>query len=133
MMLMLIGLQLLTLCVLVAAPIPNLLKLSLLVGLALQGVVSHGRQRAGSPHRPRSVHIDAEHRVRLVFADDRELTGRLRGDSVITPQGMLLRFKGCGGLSLPSLLLGPDSLSSEELRRLRILLRFGGVPEERPQ
>ncbi len=120
--LMLAGLQLLCLAVLVLVPISITEKLLLLLALLVQGIVSHYRLHGRSRHRPLQLHIDAEHRVRMVLAGGKVVQTRLRGDSVVTSSLLLLRFEGHG-----SLLLGPDSLTTDELRRLRIMLRFGSV------
>jgi hypothetical protein len=127
------GLQLITAVVLVLAPIHLALKLLLLSGLLLQGVVSYQRLHGRSPHLPQQVLIDGEYRVRLVYADGRIAQTRLRTDSVISPVMLLLRFEGEGWWRQTSLLLGPDSLSADEQRRLRVLLRFGGSASDGPQ
>jgi hypothetical protein len=127
------ALQLITGLVLVVAPVPVPLKVLLLAGVTLQVVVSHRRLPGGSQCQLQQVRIDHEHRVRLVHADGRVVKTRLRADSVITPAGLLLRFAGAGRWPHTSLLLGPDSLSDDELRRLRLLLRFGGPAPEEPQ
>jgi hypothetical protein len=119
--------------VLVVAPTPVAVKMLLLAGLLLQLVMSHPRLPWRSSGQLQQVRIDHAHRVRLLYADGRVTETWLRVDSVITPAWLLLRFEGAGRWSHTSLLLGPDSLSGDELRRLRVLLRFGGSAPERTQ
>jgi hypothetical protein len=123
--LLLLGLQGVTLAVLILAPIPMGAKLPLLGALLAQCLLSHHRLQGSLRHRITQVRIDHEHATRLVFADGRTLRTRLRGDSLITPWLILLRFEGERLLRRPTLLLGRDSLSADEMRRLRILLRCG--------
>lgn len=128
------GVQLFTLGVILSSPIPLPLKLLLMSGIALQRMASQRKLGEISTHRPVRVRIDSAHGARLVYADGRVVITRLRGDSVVTSWLIVLRFeREDGGLRRPSLLLGPDSLSADESRRLRTLLRFGGVPAEQDQ
>lgn len=120
------ALQLFTGLVLVFAPIPIFLKILLLSGLTLHILVSYRRGLGHSSADLQSLRIDSEHRVRLVYADGRVVRKQLLPDSVITPVALLLRYEGGRWWRPACLLLGPDSLSAEELRRLRVLLRFGG-------
>jgi hypothetical protein len=122
---LLLCLQGVTLTVLILAPLPVGVRLPLLVGLLVQCLLSHRRFHGSSRHRITQVRIDHEHAARLVFADGRTLQTRLRGDSLITPWLILLRFEDEHLLRRPTLLLGRDSLAADEMRRLRILLRFG--------
>lgn len=122
----LFGLQLLTLAVLLVVPILVELRLSLLSLLMVQTLSSHRRLRGTASGRITHVRIDDDHAARLVYADGGVQRTRLRGDSLIAPGLILLRFEGGSILRRPSLLLGRDSISSDEMRRLRILLRIGG-------
>lgn len=127
------GLQLITGGVLVFAPIPLPEKIFLLSGLLLHTVVSYRRQHGLSSAQPRQVRLDHEQGVRLVYNDGGVIKTRLRAESVITPFALLLRFEGTGWRTHSSLLLWADSLSADELRRLRVLLRFGGSARESSQ
>jgi hypothetical protein len=120
------SLQWLTLGVLITAPIPPGVRFLLLSLLLLQTIQAHRRLHGSTPQRINEIRIDDQHAARLVFADGRVMQTRLRGDSLITNGLMLLRFDGEGLLRRPSLLLGRDSLSADEMRRLRVLLRVGG-------
>lgn len=51
----------------------------------------------------------------------------LQGDSVVPGFMLLLNFRLCGRRRRYSLLLFNDALGAEELRRLRVLLRFCGA------
>lgn len=127
------GLQLITGAVLVFAPIPLPVKICLVSGLLLHAVVSYRRQHGRSSALPQQVRLDDEHGVRLLHTDGRVIKTRLRAGTVITPFALLLRFEGTGWWADSSLLLWADSLSADELRRLRVLLRFGGSAPERSQ
>lgn len=124
------GLQLITGLVLTFAPMPLVVKLILSLALAVQILASiHGR----ASRQPRRLRIDSGHGVRLVYADGRVLETQLTGDTVVTPYGLFLRFQGDSGWRRTSLLLAADSLSGDEMRRLRVLLRFGGPDRNRSQ
>ena len=127
------ALQIFTGLVLVFTPIPIFLKILLLSGLALHFLLSLRRLSGHSSEHLQQLHIDSEHRVRLIYADGRVVKTQLRSDSVITPVALLLRFEGRRWWRPASLLLGADSLSEDELRRLRIVLRFGGANPEQTQ
>lgn len=58
------------------------------------------------------------------MGDGRKLAARIRQDTLITPWLILLRFDLDRGWRQPALLLIPGSLSEDEMRRLRVLLRF---------
>jgi hypothetical protein len=120
------ALQCLSLGVLLAAPIPLGVRFFLLLLLLLQALYSHSRLSGVISQRITEIRINDELAARLVFADGRVMRTRLRGDSLITNGVMLLRFDGEGMLRRPSLLLGRDSLSADEMRRLRVLMRVGG-------
>jgi hypothetical protein len=115
----------LVLGVLIAVPIPLGVKIALLVALALHVGYSNYRLSGKFPRSVTWVRIDAEHGARLMFADGSQLQTRVRGDSLITPWLILLRFDGGRLLQRPSLLLGRDSLAPYQMRRLRVLLRYG--------
>jgi hypothetical protein len=120
------GLQCLTLGILVTAPIPPGVRFVLLTLLLLQVLHTHRRLYGAIAPRINEIRIDHDHAVRLVFADGRVMQTRLRGDSLITNGLMLLRFDGEGMLRRPSLLLARDTLTADEMRRLRVLMRVGG-------
>lgn len=64
---------------------------------------------------------------RLVTRGGREYAADLRGDSCVHPWLVLLNFdRRPGGRA--TVVLTPDSLDSDQLRRLRVLLRTGGIP-----
>jgi hypothetical protein len=119
-------LECLTLVFLIIAPIPLSLRFLLFSLLLLQALYSHSRLHGASPQRITEVRINDQYGVRLVFVNGQVMQTSLRGDSLIMNGLLLLRFDGEGILRRPSLLLGRDSLSAEELRRLRVLLRMSG-------
>ncbi len=119
------GLQCLTLIILLVAPVPPGVRLHLLVLLLLLSLHAKRLSGASPSLRITEVRIDDTYAARLVFADGRLLQTTLRGDSLVTNSLMLLRFEGESPFSRPSLLLDRDTLSAEEMRRLRVMLNAG--------
>jgi len=62
----------------------------------------------------------------LILASGNELEGRLLASTYVSPLLVVLRFR-CGFLRTCSLLLLPDNLGSDDLRRLRVRLRLTGI------
>jgi hypothetical protein len=58
------------------------------------------------------------------MGDGGKQMARIRQDSLITPWLVIVRFDLDRGGLPTSLLLTPDTLSEEQLRQLRVLLRF---------
>ncbi len=123
--LLLLCLQGLTLIVLILAPLTLLWRAVLILSLLLLSVLAQHRFDTASGRHIIQVAIDDQHTVRLRYADGRRLETRLRQDSLVIPWLIVLRFEGESVLRRQTLLLGRDSLADEEMRRLRILLRFG--------
>jgi hypothetical protein len=65
----------------------------------------------------------------MIRADGQKQTSRIRQDSLVTPWLIVLRFDLHRGWLPHSLVLTSDSVSEEELRQLRVLLRFGEVKQ----
>jgi len=119
------GLQVSTLIALLASPLAAA-PMALLVGVWLMlACFTQWRVHGYARRRILRLRLDQAGEARLLSADGREWRDRLRGDTLITPWLILLRFEGAGTWRRPGLLLGPGSLSEEETRRLRLLLRFG--------
>ncbi|MEJ2454488.1 MAG: hypothetical protein P8103_10060 [Candidatus Thiodiazotropha sp.] len=123
--LILYALQCLTLMALIMAPIPPEVRFPLLFLLLLLSLQAKRQSGASPSLRITEVRIDDAYASRLVFADGRLLQTSLRGDSLVTNSVILLRFDGESHFSRPSLLLDHDTLSAEEMRRLRVLLNAG--------
>jgi hypothetical protein len=119
--------QSLTLVVVIIANLPLAVRFLLMLTLLLQVISSQWLLRGLTRDRIIRLQIDHEHISRLTLLDGREVKTRLHGDSLITPWLILLRFEGERYQRHHRLLLGRDSLSEQELRRLRIMLRFGGA------
>ena len=116
-------LQLVTLAVLLAAALPGTLKI-LLLCLALLFCLQQAQQlRTRSTRCIIRVRLDQAGSARLEFADGRSLDSRLRGDSILCQGVMVLHFDGPAPHRRLSLVLDDDSLSADELRCLRVLLR----------
>jgi hypothetical protein len=127
--LLLSTLQGLTLLVLMLAPITLIWRTTLFLGFLVFVVLSQRPFDSASRRTITQVSIDDQHTVSLRFADGRRIKTRLRGDSLVTPWLLVLRFEAVARLHRQTLLLGRDSLAGEEMRRLRILLRFGRLDE----
>ena len=61
----------------------------------------------------------------LIQGDGRERDGRLLGSTYVSPALVVLNFR-CGRWRTPSLVLLPDNLEPDLLRRLRVRLRLEG-------
>ena len=116
------GLQGLALGVLIAVPTPLGANFGLLVLWAGLGLHVFRQQIRNTSRRIVEIRIEATYACRLVFADGCELDASLRGDSLVTTALIVLRFDGGSVLNRPSLVLDRDSLSGDDMRRLRILL-----------
>jgi hypothetical protein len=123
--LLLLCLQGLTFIVLILAPLTLLWRVVLILSVLVLSVLAQRRFDTTSGRRITQVRIDDQHSARLCYADGRRLETRLRQDSLVIPWLIVLRFDGESVLRRQTLLLGWDSLADEEMRRLRILLRFG--------
>jgi hypothetical protein len=64
------------------------------------------------------------------MGDGRKLLARVRHDTLVTPWLILLRFDLGRGWFHPTLVLTPDTLSEDEMRRLRVLLRFSQLKSD---
>jgi toxin CptA len=62
----------------------------------------------------------------LIRGDGRERDGRLLGSTYVSPALVVLNFR-CGRWRTASLVLLPDNLEPDLLRRLRVRLRLEGV------
>ncbi len=118
-------LQLSTLVVLLAAPLPAASRVLLAVLWLTHSLATQWRLHGASGRRILRLRLDQAGEARLQLADGRVLRSRLRDDSLVTPWWLLLRFEEARPWGHRSLLLGRDSLSPEQARRLRLLLRFG--------
>lgn len=123
----LMAIHLLALTVTLFAPLVLWHKLVLLLCLALYGYLSYRQARRRSGKRILAARIAPGGRSRITMGDGRKLLARVRRDSLITPWLILLRFDLGRGWSHPSLVLTADCLSEEEMRQLRVLLRFSEV------
>ncbi len=117
--------QALTLIALLVSPLAALPKAILATVWLLLVLFTQWRVHGSAGGRILRLRLDQAGEARLLLADGREWRDRLREDTLITPWLILLRFEGAGPWRHTSLLLGPDSLTDEETRRLRLLLRFG--------
>ncbi|MEW8027620.1 MAG: protein YgfX [Candidatus Thiodiazotropha sp.] len=122
-----VAMHLLALLTTLLAPVILWHKLLLLSALALYGYVSFRRGKRDSGSQILMAKITPHGRARVVMGDGRKLTARIRQDSLVTPWLVVLRFDLELGLLPPSLVLTPETISEEQLRQLRVLLRFSEV------
>jgi hypothetical protein len=120
----LLSIHLLALLTTLFAPIDLWQKLMLLAALALYSYFTLGKERGKSGSQILRATITPYGRARIVMRDGRKQTARIRQDSLVTPWLVIVRFDLTRGLLPVSLLLLPDSVSEEQLRKLRVLLRF---------
>ena len=116
--------HLLSLVVLVAAPLPMPARLGLLGALALHAAHSYRLVTGTYAGDIIQAHIESDARVRISTRDGRELEAQLQPDTLVTPWLMIVRLRIGKGFRNKSLVLGNDVLTGEERRRLRVLLRF---------
>ncbi|MCU7904691.1 MAG: hypothetical protein KZQ76_02345 [Candidatus Thiodiazotropha sp. (ex Epidulcina cf. delphinae)] len=120
----------LALSVTVFAPLALPDKLLLLSLLALY---AFWRLRCGKGVNSRRVieaRIVSSGRSRLTLGDGRRLVAKIRPDSLVTPWLILLRFDSGQGPRRLTMVLFGDALPNEQVRRLRILLKFGGFNQK---
>ncbi|MBT3027387.1 MAG: hypothetical protein B6D72_05760 [gamma proteobacterium symbiont of Ctena orbiculata] len=120
----LVAIHLLALLVILLAPMLPWHRAMLLLILTLQSYLSYRQTRKGSGSRILLARIRPDGRSRITMGDGRKLVARIRQDTLVTPWLILLRFDLDRGWRQPALLLIPGSLSEDEMRQLRVLLRF---------
>ena len=106
------------------AALPVTARIGLLCSLFLYAYYSQRRLCESYPGRVVQVRLTSEGRAGLVTRDGRKRVGALRTDSLVTPWLIILRFRIQGTFRNENLVIARDTLSGEELRRLRVLLRF---------
>ena len=118
----------LTLAAIAFLPLPLLgrvgLALAVLLGcaLSLTGAVWHL-----GPWGLRELVWQADGHWCLIQGDGRQREGSLLGSTYVSPALVVLNFR-CGRWQYRSLVLMPDNLEPDLLRRLRVRLRLEGVP-----
>lgn len=115
---MLFILHLLACAALICANFTLILKL--LIGLLLLWSGYYQCWLRALQHSPKAIVkcIATEDKWRLIDRSGREYEVELAGESLVTAFLIILNF----GVRQPALILFPDSLDPEELRRLRVLL-----------
>jgi hypothetical protein len=99
-------------------------KLMLLLALGLYSYVSFRRLGRGSGRQIMKITVTPFGRARMVMKGGQKLRARIRQDSFVTPWMIVLRFDLDRGWLPQSLVLTSDTISDEQLRQLRVLLRF---------
>jgi hypothetical protein len=117
-------LHLLALLTTLFAPINPVFKLMLLSALALYSYHTFGRANGKWGRRIIKATITPYGRARIVMGDGRRQTARIRPDTLVTPWLVIVRFDLVAGGLPVSLLLTPEAIAEEQLRQLRVLLRF---------
>lgn len=119
-----VAIHLLVFLLILLAPLIAWHKLLLILLLSLHGYLSFRQVRKQSGKQVVTARITPDGRSRLTMGDGRKLLARVRHDTVVTPWVTLLRFDLDRGWFHPTLVLTSDILSEEEMRQLRVLLRF---------
>ncbi|MET0063811.1 MAG: protein YgfX [Candidatus Thiodiazotropha endolucinida] len=122
-----VAIHLLALLTTLFAPMMLWPKVSLLTALALYGYFSFRQGGKGGDGQIGKVTITPYGRARIVMQDGRNLRARIRRDSLVIPWLVVLRFDLDKGWPPCSLVLAPDAVSEEQMRQLRVLLRFGEI------
>ncbi|MEL0587135.1 MAG: protein YgfX [Candidatus Thiodiazotropha sp. (ex. Lucinoma kazani)] len=120
----------LALLVTLFAPLILIHKLLLLLLLAIYILYSQRQSQRTNRKHILKVRIEPDGRSRLTMGDGRRLIAKVRSDSVITPWLILLRFNLKQGWFHPTMVLFEDALPHEQMRQLRVLLKFGGINQE---
>ena len=124
--------HLLALLTTLLAPLDTGLKLLLLLVLALHGYFSFQQGRMGSGRTIRKVTIAPGGRVRLIMDDGRKQMARIRKDTLVSSWLVVMRFDLDRGWLPLSLVLTSETISEEQMRQLRVLLRFSEIRQIDP-
>jgi hypothetical protein len=119
--------HLLALLTTLLAPINSGIKLLLLTALAFYSYYTFGQTSGKRGRRIIKATLTPYGRARMVMGDGRRHTARIRQDSLVTPWLVIVRFDLMAGGLPVSLLLTPETVTDEQLRQLRVLLRFSQV------
>ncbi|MES9825538.1 MAG: protein YgfX [Candidatus Thiodiazotropha endolucinida] len=122
-----VAIHLLALMTTLFAPMMLWPKVSLLTALALYGYFSFRQGGKGGGGQIDKVTITPYGRVRIVMEDGKNLRARIRRDSLVISRLIVLRFDLDKGWPPRSLVLASDAVSEEQMRQLRVLLRFGEI------
>jgi hypothetical protein len=121
----LIALHLLVLIGLALVPLEPFPRLALLAMLSLHGVFIYRRYYAPASERVAELKLEADGEVTLTLDKGQIKRGRVSDESVVTSWLVILRIEiPPRRFRKESLLLWPDMLPADELRQLRVLLRF---------
>ena len=116
--LMLVGLAVLAWVAIYLAALPGGLQLAL--GLAVAGWSAWGWRQAA----PRaSLRLATDGQLQILDDSPAWCNAEIQGDSFVSAALIVLRYRAPGG-PLRTLVLLPDSADADDLRRLRVLLRW---------
>ncbi len=119
------ALHLLVLFGLLLAPLEILPRLTLLAVLLLHGAFIYLRYYSAKRESVVELKLEAGGEVMLTLNKGQIKRGRISEESLVTPWLIILRIEiPPRRLRKASLLLWPDMLAVDELRQLRVLLRF---------
>jgi hypothetical protein len=99
----------------------------------LHGYFTFQQGRSGCGRQILKATITPYGRVRLVMDDGGKRTARVRRDTLVTPWLVMMRFELDASWLPVSLLLTPAIISEEQLRQLRVLLRYGEIKQTEPR
>jgi hypothetical protein len=119
------ALHLLVLIGLLLAPLETRPRLILLTVLSLHGVFIFWRYYSAHSERVVELKLEANGEVMLTLDKGQIKRGRISDETVVTPWLFILRIETPPRrYRKESLLLWPDMLPADQLRQLRVLLRF---------
>jgi Ca2+/Na+ antiporter len=121
----LISLHLLVVIGLILVPLETLPRLILLAMLSLHALYIYRRYYAAKSGSVVELKLEADGEVMLKLGKGQTKQGRISDETLVTPWLIILRIEGPQRrFYKQSLLLWPDMLHADELRQLRVLLRF---------
>lgn len=114
-----------TALLLIALPLPPATRVAGAVGILVAGAWAL-RQAVGQGAPARLV-VGIDRRVEVTTRDGRTAAGAILADSFVDPRLITVVWRPDGARRARTLVVLPDSLAADDLRRLRVALRYGRV------
>ncbi len=119
-----------TAVLLLALPLPWAVRVAGAAGILVVGA-SALRQAVGGAAPSRLV-VGIDRRVAVTTRDGRTAAGDILADSFVGPRLITVVWRPDGARRARTLVVLPDSLAADDLRRLRVALRYGRVAAAGP-
>jgi len=119
-----------TALLLLGMPLPAAVRIAGAVGILVAGAWAL-RQAVGQGAPARLV-VGIDRRVEVTTRDGRTAAGEILADSFVGPRLITVVWRPDGARCVQTLLVLPDSLAADDLRRLRVALRYGRVAAAGP-